>query len=62
MRYDDLDAPRVPDDRLRVGDADRERVAERVRQAHAEGRLGPEELGERIERCCGRGRSATCSG
>ena len=34
---------------LRIGDADRERVAERLRQAAGEGRLSPEELEERLE-------------
>jgi Domain of unknown function (DUF1707) len=34
---------------LRASDSDRERVAERLRQATAEGRLGPDELGERLE-------------
>jgi len=32
-----------------VSDADRERVAERLRQAAGEGRLAPEELEERLE-------------
>jgi len=34
---------------LRIGDADRERVAERLRRAAGEGRLAPEELEERLE-------------
>jgi hypothetical protein len=34
---------------LRIGDADRERVAERLRTAAGEGRLAPEELEERLE-------------
>jgi Domain of unknown function (DUF1707) len=34
---------------LRVADADRERVAERLRRAAGEGRLGPEELEQRLE-------------
>jgi hypothetical protein len=34
---------------LRVADADRERVAERLRRAAGEGRLAPEELEERLE-------------
>lgn len=34
---------------LRAADADRERVAERLRQATAEGRLLPSELEERLE-------------
>ena len=33
---------------LRIGDADRERVADRLRQAAGEGRLSPEELEERL--------------
>lgn len=38
---------RLPD--LRVSDADRERVAERLREAAGEGRLTMEELDERVE-------------
>ncbi|HEV3389103.1 MAG TPA: DUF1707 domain-containing protein, partial [Solirubrobacteraceae bacterium] len=34
---------------LRAADADREHVAERLRQATAEGRLDPHELEERLE-------------
>ena len=34
---------------LRVADADRDRVAERLRRAAGEGRLAPEELEERLE-------------
>jgi uncharacterized protein DUF1707/2TM domain-containing protein len=34
---------------LRIGDADRERVAERLRTAAGEGRLSPAELEERLE-------------
>ncbi len=34
---------------LRIADADRERVAERLRSAAGEGRLAPEELEERLE-------------
>jgi Domain of unknown function (DUF1707) len=34
---------------LRIGDADRERVAERLRKAAGEGRLAAEELEERLE-------------
>jgi Domain of unknown function (DUF1707) len=37
------------DPALRVADADRERVAERLRRAAGEGRLAPEELEERLE-------------
>jgi hypothetical protein len=36
---------------LRAGDADRERVAERLRQSAAEGRLDVNELQERLESC-----------
>ena len=36
------------DDRIRVSDADRERVTARLREHFAEGRLTPDELDERI--------------
>jgi uncharacterized protein DUF1707 len=36
------------DDRIRVSDADRDRVAARLRDHFAEGRLTPDELDERI--------------
>jgi hypothetical protein len=36
---------------LRAADADRERVAERLRKSHAEGRLDLAEFQERLERC-----------
>jgi Domain of unknown function (DUF1707) len=36
------------DDRIRISDADRERVAARLRDHYAEGRLSSEELDERI--------------
>ncbi len=36
------------DDRIRISDADRERVAGRLREHYAEGRLSAEELDERI--------------
>lgn len=36
---------------LRAADADRERVAERLRKSHAEGRLDMDEFQERLERC-----------
>ncbi len=36
------------DDRIRISDADRERVTDRLREHFAEGRLSPEELDERI--------------
>ena len=39
------------DPNLRAADADRERVAERLRKSHAEGRLDMAELQQRIERC-----------
>lgn len=34
---------------MRASDADRERVAEVLREAHAEGRLSPEELSDRLD-------------
>jgi Domain of unknown function (DUF1707) len=37
------------DPALRIGDADRERIADRLRRAAGEGRLAPEELEERLE-------------
>jgi hypothetical protein len=36
---------------LRAADADRERVAERLRNSHAEGRLDLAEFQQRLERC-----------
>lgn len=39
------------DANLRAGDADRERIAERLRKSHAEGRLDMDEFQERLERC-----------
>ena len=36
---------------IRAADADRERVAERLRKSHAEGRLDMAEFQERLERC-----------
>jgi hypothetical protein len=39
----------MTDSELRAADADRERIAERLRQAAAEGRLTAEELEERLE-------------
>jgi hypothetical protein len=36
---------------LRAADADRERTAERLRSAHAEGRLDIAEFQERLDRC-----------
>jgi len=41
------------DDRIRVSDADRERVAERLREHFAQGRLSSEELDERISAALG---------
>jgi hypothetical protein len=40
---------RVPD--IRAADADRERTADRLREAHGEGRLDLAEFQERLERC-----------
>ena len=40
-----------PDPDIRAADADRERVAERLRTSHAEGRLDMTEFQERLERC-----------
>lgn len=40
----------TPHDRMRVGDADRERIAEQLRAAHAEGRLDLTEYDERVQR------------
>jgi DUF1707 SHOCT-like domain len=39
------------DPNLRAADADRERIAERLRTGHAEGRIDLSEFGERLERC-----------
>src|SRR5918911_5305327 len=39
------------DPNLRAADADRERIAERLRRSHAEGRLDMTEFQERLERC-----------
>jgi Domain of unknown function (DUF1707) len=50
-RYDEYGDSRIADARLRAGDADRERVADQLRKAHAEGRLDADELSERIGRC-----------
>src|SRR5215831_10555442 len=38
----------MTDDRIRISDADRERVAARLREHFAQGRLSPDELDERI--------------
>lgn len=48
-RYDRRSGPR--DRRLRVGDTEREAVAEILRQAHVAGRLDSSEFQERLERC-----------
>jgi hypothetical protein len=42
-------APAQPESGLRASDADRERVAEHLREALAEGRLDMEEFGERLD-------------
>ena len=39
------------DPNLRASDADRERIAERLRKAHAEGRIDTDEFQDRLE-CC----------
>jgi hypothetical protein len=39
------------DPEIRAADADRERIAERLRNSHAEGRLDLSEFQERLERC-----------
>jgi len=38
---------------IRAADADRERIAERLRKAHAEGRLDMDEFQQRLEDCYG---------
>jgi Domain of unknown function (DUF1707) len=40
-----------PDPNLRAADADRERIAERLRKSHAEGRLDIDEFQQRLQRC-----------
>jgi hypothetical protein len=45
----DRNASRNPN--LRAADADRERIAEHLRQSHAEGRLDLTEFQQRLERC-----------
>lgn len=40
-----------PNPNLRAADADRERIAERLRTGHAEGRLDTDEFQERLGRC-----------
>jgi hypothetical protein len=40
-----------PDPNLRAADADRERVADRLRKAHGEGRLDLGEFQDRLDRC-----------
>lgn len=39
------------DPNLRASDSDRERIADRLRRSHAEGRLDTAELQERLDRC-----------
>jgi hypothetical protein len=39
------------DPNIRAGDADRERIAERLRKSHAEGRLDLSEFQQRLESC-----------
>lgn len=52
MRDDDLWSwVYTTDPNLRVGDADRETVANRLRGHHADGRLDTDELAERVDRC-----------
>ncbi|BFV57525.1 DUF1707 domain-containing protein [Kitasatospora sp. CMC57] len=48
-----FDAAPVPEAELRASDADRERIAELLRDAYAEGRLTVEEHSERIEAAYG---------
>jgi Domain of unknown function (DUF1707) len=48
-RYDRRRGPR--DRRLRVGDRERDAVAEILRRQHVEGRLDSDEFEERLERC-----------
>ena len=43
--------PQPPPPQLRASDADRERVADQLRQASGEGRLTVDELDERLNRC-----------
>jgi hypothetical protein len=45
----DIVEDQSPRDRMRAGDADRERVAEQLRSAHAEGRLDLAEYDERVQ-------------
>jgi Domain of unknown function (DUF1707) len=52
MTIDDhFDSDRLPAARLRAGDADRERTADELRRAHADGRIDADELAERVGRC-----------
>jgi hypothetical protein len=48
-RYDLADGPR--DRSLRVGDRERDSVAEILRERHLEGRLDPDEFQARLEHC-----------
>jgi hypothetical protein len=50
-RYYSLTRFTSSDSGLRAADADRERIAERLRTSHAEGRLDLAEFQERLERC-----------
>ncbi|MGH2871270.1 MAG: DUF1707 SHOCT-like domain-containing protein [Solirubrobacteraceae bacterium] len=51
MTHDQSTPDPLSDDRLRAGDADRERVAEQLRRAHGEGRIDDDELADRLGRC-----------
>jgi Flp pilus assembly protein TadB len=46
-----LDRMTGRDPNLRAADSDRERIAERLRKSHAEGRLDMDEFQQRLERC-----------
>lgn len=46
-----LDRMMGRDAHLRAADADRERIAERLRKGHQEGRLDMDEFQQRLERC-----------
>jgi hypothetical protein len=46
-----LDRMTGRDSNLRAADADRERIAERLRKSNAEGRLDMDEFQQRLERC-----------
>jgi len=53
-------AGRFMDDRMRVSDADRERVTVRLREHFAEGRLSSEELEERVSAALSAKTFGTC--